>query len=356
MNAGVKKDYLRPLDFKHGRVDMNHGAGGRAAAQLIDELFLRAFDNPALRAGDDGAVMDIPNLPPGHRLVMATDGHVISPLVFPGGDIGCLAVHGTVNDVAMMGAVPFALSASFVLEEGFALAELKRIVESMAAAARDAGVPIVTGDTKVVEKGKGDGVFIATTGLGALPAGRRIGGALARPGDRLLLSGSIGDHGVAVLSQRESLGFEATVTSDTATLHGLVAALLAAVPEGAVHTLRDPTRGGLATTLNEIARQSCVGMRLQEAAIPVHAEVEAACELLGLDPLYIANEGKLVTAVAPEHADAALAALRAHPLGREAACIGRVVDDAQRFVQLATRFGGERIVDWLSGEPLPRIC
>lgn len=349
----VKKDYLRPLDFKQGRIDMNHGAGGRAGAQLIDELFARAFDNPALRAGDDGAVVD---LPPGHRVVMATDGHVISPLSFPGGDIGCLSVHGTINDVAMMGAVPFALSASFVLEEGFALAALKRIVESMAAAARDAGVPIVTGDTKVVEKGKGDGVFIATTGLGALPVGRRIGGAQARAGDVLLLSGSIGDHGVAVLSQRESLGFEATVTSDTAALHGLVAVLLAAVPEGAVHTLRDPTRGGLATTLNEIARQAGVGMRLQEAAIPVHAEVEAACELLGLDPLYIANEGKLVAAVAPEHADAALAALRAHPLGREAARIGTVVADPQRFVQLATRFGGQRIVDWLTGEPLPRIC
>jgi len=349
----MKKVYLRPLDFRHGRVDMNHGAGGRAGAQLVDELFARAFDNPALRVGDDGAVVD---LPPGHRLVMSTDGHVISPLVFPGGDIGCLAVHGTINDVAMMGALPFALSASFVLEEGFSLAELKRIVESMAAAARDAGVPIVTGDTKVVEKGKGDGVFIATTGLGALPKDRRIGGALARPGDALLLSGSIGDHGVAVLSQRESLGFEAGVKSDTAALHGLVAALLAAVPEGAVRTLRDPTRGGLATTLNEIARQAGVGMRLQEAAIPVHAEVEAACELLGLDPLYIANEGKLVAAVAPEHASAALAALRAHPLGREAACIGQVVDDAQHFVQLATRFGGQRIVDWLTGEPLPRIC
>ncbi len=349
----TKKEYLRPLDFRQGRIDMNHGAGGRAGAQLIDELFARAFDNPALRAGDDGAVVD---LPPGHRVVMATDGHVISPLSFPGGDIGCLSVHGTINDVAMMGAVPFALSASFVLEEGFELATLKRIVESMAAAARDAGVPIVTGDTKVVEKGKGDGVFIATTGLGALPAGRRIGGAQARAGDVLLLSGSIGDHGVAVLSQRESLGFEATVKSDTAALHGLVAALLAAVPEGAVHTLRDPTRGGLATTLNEIARQAGVGMRLQEAAIPVHAEVEAACELLGLDPLYVANEGKLVAAVAPEHADAALAALRAHPLGREAARIGTVVADPQRFVQLATRFGGQRIVDWLTGEPLPRIC
>lgn len=349
----MKANYIRPIDFKHGCVDMNHGAGGRAAAQLIDELFARAFDNPALRAGDDGAVLD---MPPGHRLVMATDGHVISPLEFPGGDIGCLSVHGTINDVAMMGAVPVALSASFVLEEGFALATLKRIVESMAAAARDAGVPIVTGDTKVVEQGKGDGVYIATTGLGALPAGRRIGGALARPGDVVLLSGSIGDHGIAVLSQRESLGFETTVRSDTAALHGLVAALLAAVPEGAVHTLRDPTRGGLATTLNEVARQSAVGLRLQEAAIPVRAEVDGACELLGLDPLYIANEGKLIAVVEAAHAEAALAALRAHPLGREAARIGEVVDDPHRFVQMATRFGGQRVVDWLTGEPLPRIC
>jgi hydrogenase expression/formation protein HypE len=348
-----KTGYVRPIDFRNGVVDMNHGAGGRAAAQLIDELFARAFDNPALRAGDDGAVIDAP---PGHRLVMATDGHVISPLEFPGGDIGCLSVHGTINDVAMMGAVPLALSASFVLEEGFALARLKRIVESMAAASRDAGVPIVTGDTKVVEQGKGDGVYIATTGIGALPAGRRIGGALARPGDVLLLSGSIGDHGVAVLSKRESLGFETSAHSDTAALHGLVATLLAAVPEGAVRTLRDPTRGGLATTLNEIARQSGVGMRLQEAAIPVRTEVEGACELLGLDPLYVANEGKLVAIVDPAFEQAALAALRGHPLGREAACIGQVVDDPHRLVQMATRFGGQRVVDWLTGEPLPRIC
>jgi hydrogenase expression/formation protein HypE len=353
MNKAAGPGYIRPLDFRQGRIDMNHGAGGRAAVQLVDELFAPAFDNPALRAGDDGAVLD---LPAGHRLVMATDGHVITPLVFPGGDIGALSVHGTLNDVAMMGAVPLALSAAFVLEEGFALADLKRIVESMAAAARDAGVPIVTGDTKVVERGHGDGVYITTTGIGALPAGRRIGGALARPGDVLLLSGPIGDHGVAVLSQRESLGFEAAVHSDTAALHGLVAALLEALPEGAVHTLRDPTRGGLATTLNEIARQAGVGMRLQEAAIPLRPAVAAACELLGLDPLYMANEGRLVAAVAPEHASAALAALRAHPLGREAARIGEVVDDPHRFVQMATAFGGQRVVDWLTGEPLPRIC
>ncbi|MDE2371063.1 MAG: hydrogenase expression/formation protein HypE [Burkholderiales bacterium] len=349
----MKKDYIRPIDFKHGRVDMNHGAGGRAGAQLVDELFARAFDNEWLRQGNDGALLDPP---PGQRLVMATDGHVISPLFFPGGDIGCLSVHGTVNDVAMLGAVPAWLSASFIIEEGYPLADLKRIVESMAAAAREAGVPIVTGDTKVVEQGKGDGVFIATTGIGFLPRERRIGGALARPGDRILVSGTMGDHGVAVMSLRENLSFETAIVSDTAALHGLVATLLAAVPEGAVRTLRDPTRGGLATTLNEIAAQSGVGMRLQEAAIPVRRQVEAACELLGLDPLYIANEGKLIAIVAPEQADAALAALRGHALGADAAIVGEVVDDAHRFVQMETRFGGQRVVDWLSGEPLPRIC
>jgi hydrogenase expression/formation protein HypE len=352
----TKPNYIRPLDIKHGRVDMNHGAGGRASMQLIDELFARAFDNEWLRQGNDGALLALPEAPAGQRLVMATDGHVISPIFFPGGDIGCLAVHGTVNDVAMLGATPLYLAASFILEEGFALADLKRVVDSMAAASREAGVPIVTGDTKVVERGKGDGVFIATTGIGCVPAGRVIGGAQCRPGDVVLLSGTIGDHGVAVLSQRESLEFETAIVSDTAALHTLVAALLAAVPEGAVRCLRDPTRGGLATTLNEIARQSRAGMLLQEAGIPVQAQVEAACELLGLDPLYIANEGKLVAIVAPEHADAALAALRAHPQGTQAARIGEVTDDPQRFVQMATRFGGRRVVDWLSGEPLPRIC
>ncbi len=349
----MKRDYLRPIDFKRGRVDMNHGAGGRAGAQLIDELFTRAFDNPALRQGNDGALLE---MPAGHRLVMATDGHVISPLFFPGGDIGALAVHGTINDVAMLGATPLYLAASFILEEGFALTDLRRIVESMAAASREAGVPIVTGDTKVVEQGKGDGVFISTTGVGAVPIGREIGGAHARPGDVVLISGTIGDHGVAVLSLRESLEFETTIESDSAALHTLVARLLAAVPEGSVRTLRDPTRGGLATTLNEIARQSDVGVLLDEAAIPVQPQVEAACELLGLDPLTIANEGKLIAIVAPEVADAALDALRAHPLGRRAARIGVVQADAHRFVQMNTRFGGRRVVDWLTGEPLPRIC
>jgi hydrogenase expression/formation protein HypE len=349
----VKKDYLRPVDFRNGRVDMNHGAGGRASAQLVNELFVRAFDNEYLGQGNDGALLPVP---PGHRLVMATDAHVISPLFFPGGDIGCLAVHGTINDVAMLGATPLYLAASFVLEEGFPLADLKRIVESMAAAARAAGVPVVTGDTKVVEQGKGDGVFITTTGIGAVPLARHIGGALARPGDAVLVSGSIGDHGVAVLSLRESLEFETTIESDTAALHTLVAGVLAAVPEGAVRTLRDPTRGGLATTLNEIARQSQVGMLLDEAAIPIKPQVQAACELLGLDPLYIANEGKCIVVCAPAHAGTVLEALRAHPLGRSAARIGSVTEDPYGFVQMTTGFGGRRVVDWLSGEPLPRIC
>jgi hydrogenase expression/formation protein HypE len=353
----VRKDYVRPLDWKRGRIDMNHGAGGRASAQLIAELFAAEFDNEYLRQGDDGAALPAPReLAEGGRLVMATDAHVVSPLFFPGGDLGSLAVHGTVNDVAMLGARPLWLSASFILEEGYPLADLQRIVRSMAAAARAAGVAIVTGDTKVVEQGKGDGCFISTTGIGVLPRGRAIGGANARPGDVLLLSGTIGEHGVAVLSQRESLEFETAVVSDSAALHGLVEALLAAAPEGAVRVLRDPTRGGLATTLNEIARQSDAGMELDEAAIPLLPQVEAACELLGLDPLYIANEGKLVAVVAPEAAEAVLAAMRRHPLGREATRIGVVQADEHRFVQMRTRLGGRRIVDWLSGEPLPRIC
>lgn len=350
----LRKDYTRPLDLKHGRVDMNHGAGGRASAQLIEQLFARAFDNPALREGNDGAVLPAP--PAGHRLVLATDAHVISPLFFPGGDIGALSVHGTVNDVAMMGAQPLYLSASFILEEGLPLADLKRIVDSMAAAAREAGVSIVTGDTKVVEQGHGDGVFISTTGAGWLPPGRRLGGDLARPGDVVLVSGPIGDHGVAVLSKRESLEFETAIVSDTAALNGLVDAMFAAVPPDTVRTLRDPTRGGLATTLNEIARQSGAGIELDEASIPVQPQVAAACELLGLDPLYVACEGRLVAICAPDAADPLLAAMQAHPLGQQAARIGLVTDDPHRFVQMATRFGGRRVVDWLSGEQLPRIC
>ena len=348
----VKKGYVRALDLRRGRVDMGHGAGGRAMAQLIDELFVRALANDYLAQGNDGAVLPAPAA--GERLVMATDAHVVSPLFFPGGDIGCLSVHGTINDVAVMGARPLYLAASFILEEGFPLADLARIVDSMGAAARAAGVPIVTGDTKVVEAGKGDGVFISTTGLGALPAGRDIGGAHARPGDAVIVSGSIGDHGMAILSTRESLAFDTEIVSDTAALHGLIAHLLEVVP--AVRVLRDPTRGGLATTLNEIAAQSGVGISLDEAAIPVHAQVEAACEFLGLDPLYVANEGKLVVICAATEADAVVATLRAHPLGTEAARIGEVTADPNHFVQILTGFGGRRMVDWLSGEQLPRIC
>ncbi len=350
----TKKSYLRPIDFKYGHIDMTHGAGGRAAAQLIDELFAKAFDNDYLRQGHDGALLPMPT---GGKLVMATDGHVISPLFFPGGDIGCLSVHGTINDVAMAGAQPLYLAASFILEEGFALADLKRIVESMATAAREAGVPIVTGDTKVVEKGKGDGVFISTTGVGVGPPGLCIDGRQAKAGDVILVSGTLGEHGVAVMSLRESLTFDTAIESDTAALHTLVRAMLHALPDpNTLHVLRDPTRGGLATTLNEIARQSDVGMVLQEAAIPVLPQVAAACELLGLDPLYVANEGKLIAICAPEAADALLDAMRAHPLGQGAQRIGTVIQDDHNFVQMATRFGGRRVVDWLSGEQLPRIC
>ncbi len=348
--SGIRKGYVRPIDFKRGLVDMSHGSGGRAMAQLIDELFLEAFDNEWLREMNDQARVPVP----AGRLVVATDSHVVSPLFFPGGDIGCLSVHGTVNDVAMAGARPLYLTSGFILEEGFPLADLRRIVESMAAAAREAGVPIVTGDTKVVEKGKGDGVFINTTGVGVVPEGVEVSGDRARPGDAILVSGTMGDHGVAIMSLRENLSFETTIRSDTAALHGLVAAMVAAVPS--VHCLRDPTRGGLATTLNEIARQSRCGMRLEETAIPVRPEVAAACELLGLDPLYCANEGKLIAICAAQDASALLGAMRGHPLGRDAAKIGEVVEDPHHFVQMRTGFGGSRMVDWLAGEQLPRIC
>lgn len=352
----TRKPYTRPLDLKHGQVDMAHGSGGRAMAQLIDELFARHLGNEYLGQGDDGAVLPAPGE---GRLVMATDAHVVSPLFFPGGDIGCLSVHGTINDVAVMGAKPLYLAAAFILEEGLPLADLARVVQSMAAAAAAAGVPVVTGDTKVVERGKGDGIFIATTGVGVVPPGRELSGRRARPGDVVLVSGTLGDHGMAIMAERESLGFEGAdgqspILSDSAALHGLIEAMLAS--GAAIRVLRDPTRGGLATTLNEIARQSGVGMRLQEAAIPVKPQVDAACELLGLDPLYVANEGKLIAIVAPEVADTALATLRAHPLGAKAARIGTVQEDPHHFVQMRTRFGGQRVVDWLSGEPLPRIC
>ena len=348
--SGVRAGYVRPLDIRHGRVDLSHGAGGRAMAQLVEQLFAAAFANEWLAQRNDQALLPRPE----GRIVMSTDCHVVSPLFFPGGDIGCLSVHGTINDVAMSGAQPLWLAAGFILEEGFPLADLQRIVDSMARAARDAGVPIVTGDTKVVEKGKGDGVFITTTGVGVVPAGVAISGDRARPGDRIVLSGTIGDHGMAVMSERESLAFGTDLVSDTAPLHGLVAAMVEAVP--GLRALRDPTRGGLATTLNEIASQSAVGMTIDEAAVPVERQVEAACEFLGLDPLYVANEGKLVAIVPAADADRLLEVMRAHPLGRRAALIGEVTEDAHHFVQMRTHFGGKRIVDWLAGDQLPRIC
>lgn len=348
--SGNKQDHMRGLDLKRGRVEMSHGAGGRAMAQLIAGMFTAAFDNSYLATGNDGALLPRAD----GRLVMSCDSHVVSPLFFAGGDIGCLSVHGTINDVAMMGAKPLYLSASFILEEGFPFADLKRIVESMAGAARAAGVPIVTGDTKVVEQGKGDGVFITTTGVGVARDGVSLSGDLARPGDAILLSGPIGDHGMAVLSQRENLTFDAPIMSDTAALHGLVETMLDSGVK--LRVLRDPTRGGLAATLNEIATQSGVGMMLQESAIPVNRPVEAACEFLGLDPLYVANEGKLIAICEPRDAQRLLYVMRAHPLARDAAVIGEVREDAHGFVQMVTRLGGRRIVDWLAGEQLPRIC
>ena len=342
--------YSTKLDITHGRVELTHGGGGRVMAQLVEELFVAAFDNEYLSQRNDQAVFTAPT----GRMVMTTDGYVISPLFFPGGDIGSLSVHGTVNDVAMAGARPIALSASFILEEGLPLADLKRIVDSMARASKEAGVPVVTGDTKVVEKGKADGVFISTAGIGVVPDGVTISGDRAEVGDVVLISGTMGDHGVAVMSTREGLEFETTILSDSAALHTLVADMVAAVP--GIHCLRDPTRGGLAATLNELTRQSGVGMMLREAAIPVKDQVRGACELLGLDPLYVANEGKLIAICPATDAERLLAVMRAHPLGQDAAIIGTVVEDRHHFVQMETAFGGNRIVDWLAGEQLPRIC
>jgi len=345
------KAYQRKLDIRGGCVDLSHGSGGRAMAQLISGLFHEAFGNEWLARGNDQSAFEVK----AGRMVMTTDGYVVSPLFFPGGDIGSLAVHGTVNDVAMAGARPLYLSASFIIEEGFRFADLKAIADSMGAAARAAGVHIITGDTKVVEPGKADGVFISTTGVGVLPDGLDLSAEKAEAGDRVLLSGSLGDHGVAIMSKRQNLAFATEIVSDSAALHDLVAGMVDAGGSG-IHVMRDPTRGGLAASLNEIAHQSRLGFRLQEEAIPVKPGVAAACELLGLDPLHVANEGKLVAIVAPDVADAVLAAMKAHPLGRDAADIGEAIADDHQFVQMSTSFGGGRIVDWLSGEQLPRIC
>ncbi|GAB4536296.1 MAG: hydrogenase expression/formation protein HypE [Anaerolineae bacterium] len=336
-------------DYPH--VLLAHGGGGRLTQMLIDRMFLPAFGNPALEVLHDGAVLDLD----GARLAFSTDSFVVSPLFFPGGDIGSLAVHGTLNDLAMCGARPLGLSAGFILEEGLLMEDLWRVVQSMQSAARSAGVPVITGDTKVVDRGKGDGVFINTTGLGLVPAGVRISPRRASPGDVVLINGAIAVHGMAIMSVREGLEFETTLESDSAALHELVASVLALAGEQ-VHVLRDPTRGGVASALNEIAGQAGVGVRLEEAHIPIWEEVRGACEILGLDPLYVANEGKCLLIVAREAADSVLALLRDHPLGQEAAIIGEIVADHPGRVVMRSRIGGMRVVDMLSGEQLPRIC
>ncbi len=341
-----------PIPLRHDeKIVLGHGSGGRMSHELIGRLFQTPFDNAALRAGDDAGVVAIDAA----RLAISTDSHVVWPLFFPGGDIGRLAVCGTVNDLAMMGATPRYLTAGFILEEGLDVAVLAKVVLSMQAAAAEAGVQIVAGDTKVVQRGKADGLYINTAGVGELPPGRAIGGAAARPGDVVLLSGPIGDHGIAVLSARGDLGFDADVVSDVAPLNGLVAAMLAAGGM-AVHVLRDPTRGGVATTLNEIARQSGAAIILDERAIPARPAVVAACEMLGFDPLYVANEGKLLAIVAADAAPAVLAAMRATRYGEEAVVIGRVDAAPAGRVLLRTAIGSTRVVDMLAGEMLPRIC
>ena len=332
-------------------VTLAHGAGGKATAALLDAVFLPAFANGALAEQTDAAVLALPS---GDRLAFSTDSFVVQPPRFPGGSVGHLAVHGTVNDLAVMGARPLALSAAFVLEEGYPLESLREVVADMAEAAAGAGVPVVTGDTKVVGHGAADGLYITTAGVGTIPSGRALLAGRVADGDAVLCSGTIGDHGMAVMLARGDLALEADITSDTAPLAGLVEALLAAAP--GTRWLRDATRGGIGTVCNELARASGLTVVLEEAALPVRAAVGAACELLGIDPLYVANEGKLVAVVAPEEAEAALAAMRSHPFGTDAAMIGRICADPPGIVVLSTLFGGTRIVDMLVGDPLPRIC
>jgi hydrogenase expression/formation protein HypE len=346
-----------PVPLVHNsRIVLGHGSGGKMSRDLIEATFFPPFDNPILRAGDDAGVLELDS---GLKLAISTDAHVVSPIEFPGGDIGRLAICGTVNDLAMMGAVPICLTASFILEEGLDIARLNRIVNSMRVAAEEAGILIVAGDTKVVEKGKVDEIFISTTGIGRIPEGVAIHGRNAQPGDIVILSGTIGDHGIAVLSARGDLGFEANIQSDVAPLSGLVADMLRGERtkgRKGVHVLRDPTRGGLATALNEIAIQSQVAVKLYEDTIPVQQPVLAACEILGFDPLYIANEGKLIAFVSKDCADEVLNAMRKNPFGRNAAIIGEVVNGPPGKVLLKTALGTTRVVDMLSGEMLPRIC
>jgi hydrogenase expression/formation protein HypE len=323
---------------------------------LIEHLFLPGFASDLLESLEDQAVVSLGagNGVPAPRLAFTTDAFVVRLLFFPGGDIGRLAVNGTVNDLAVGGARPLYLSAAFILEEGLPLADLRRLVDSMREACREAGVMLATGDTKVVDRGKGDGVFITTSGIGLVPEGRRLSIHAARPGDRILVSGTLGDHGIAIMSVREGLEFETVLESDTAPLHGLAEVILEACPR--TRCMRDPTRGGLSSTLNELADASSVGVALDEAAIPIRAEVHAACEMLGLDPLYVANEGKLIAVVPPEDAGRVLDAMKDHPLGRDAAIVGTVVPNHSGMVILRSRVGGERVVTLLAGEQLPRIC
>jgi hydrogenase expression/formation protein HypE len=341
--------------FDHQQIVLGHGSGGKLTADLIDHIFLPAFNNPTLNKLDDQAVVTVGS----SRLAFTTDSFVVTPIFFPGGDIGRLAVHGTVNDLAMSGARPLYLSAAFILEEGLAVDDLRRVVESMRTAAAEAGVQFVTGDTKVVNRGKGDQVFITTTGIGVVEGGVNISADRAQAGDQIILSGYIGDHGMAIMSQRENLEFEGTILSDCASLHGLVAGMLSTPSSHErefIHCLRDPTRGGAATTLNEIAKRSSVGMLLREQSIPVRESVKGACELLGLDPLYVANEGKLLAIVRPEMAPAVLGQMQQHPLGADAAIIGEVVIDHPGMVLMKTQIGGTRVLDVMFGEQLPRIC
>ncbi len=336
--------------MKKGKVTLDHGGGGRASRELIESHFLPRFVNPFLERMDDSAVVDFP---PG-RLALTTDCYVVDPIFFPGGDIGMLAVNGTVNDLSVQGAQPLFLSAAFILEEGFELADLERVLISMAAASREANVSIIAGDTKVVPKGKADKIYINTTGVGLVQDGVDISGSNAKASDKVILSGPIGDHGIAVLSQREGLAFETDLKSDCAPLNHMVGEILL-VARG-IHAMRDPTRGGVAASLNEIAAQSDVGIVLIEEAIPIKEEVRSACEILGLDPLYVANEGKLLVFVPPEHASRVLETARQNQHGRDAQIIGEVVADHPGRVVMRTRTGGTRIIDMPLGEQLPRIC